>query len=109
MNGNTDNGKDEKSEDSNDNQESINDDDIEILKKRNDSHNKRDKAGNYPSHDVAGKAYTHICGECGKGFFTGAALGGHRSNHVRMEKMGKIYNKKTGKHEYAEGYNKNKK
>eukprot|EP01083_Nonionella_stella_P212777 768032_1 len=44
-------------------------------------------------------AYTHVCDVCHKGFSSGNALGGHRSVHKRMKRMGKMYNKASGRHE----------
>eukprot|EP01084_Bolivina_argentea_P196793 337342_1 len=62
-------------------------------------HNQRDVNGKYPSHDAHGVAYSHVCDVCHKGFSSGNALGGHRSVHKRMKRMGKMYNKASGRHE----------
>merc|ERR1712129_325922 len=61
---------------------------IKTKKKIIDKHNKRDKAGNYPKHDVDGNLYPFLCDICSKGFAQKAALNGHQSVHKRMEKMG---------------------
>lgn len=43
------------------------------------------KRRNYPKMDLSGKAFTVFCEDCGKGFHTPQAKGGHRSNHKRMQ------------------------
>merc|ERR1712129_278063 len=69
-------------------------------KKKIDKHNKRDKNGNFPRNDADGNAYLFLCNVCGKGYSEKASFNGHVAMHKRMEKMGKYYNKQSGKHEY---------